>query len=88
MNLHLFYCTLLLCYIQGYGNFIQGYGNFAGSPNASQAKDVFLGNGVFATTISTSDTITCAILSNNQLLCWEGGTHGKLIFFPFFGICR
>jgi alpha-tubulin suppressor-like RCC1 family protein len=68
----LLHCIVLLSYVQGYGNTID-------ITDASEAKDVFLGTGVYATKISAGYANTCAILSNNKLLCWGLNQFGKLI---------
>jgi Regulator of chromosome condensation (RCC1) repeat len=57
----------------------QGYGNTIDVTDASKAKDAILGTGVYAATISAGQTNTCAILSNNKLLCWGDNYHGKPI---------
>jgi Regulator of chromosome condensation (RCC1) repeat len=57
----------------------QGYGNTVSVTDASTAKDVFLGTGVYATAISTGVGNTCAVLSNKQLLCWGFDASGKPI---------
>jgi Regulator of chromosome condensation (RCC1) repeat len=56
--------------------YFQGYGNTVDITDASTAKDVFLGTSVYATAISTGDSNTCAILSNQQLLCWGDNEFG------------
>jgi hypothetical protein len=55
-------CVLPCCIVC----YVQGYGDGASITDASTAKDVFLGTGVYATAISASDYNTCAILSNKQ----------------------
>jgi Regulator of chromosome condensation (RCC1) repeat len=73
------HCTRVLhccivCYVQGYGNTVD-------ITDASTAKDVFLGTGVYATAITAGAPSTCAILSNQQLLCWGFNSKGKPAFF-------
>jgi hypothetical protein len=55
----------------------QGYGNTIDVTDASIAQDVVLGTGVYATDISAGDIQTCAILSNQQLLCWAYNSNGE-----------
>jgi Regulator of chromosome condensation (RCC1) repeat len=55
----------------------QGYYNTVDITDASKAKDVFLGTGVYATAISARCANTCAVLSNGKLLCWGSNEYGK-----------
>eukprot|EP00953_Heterococcus_sp_UTEX-ZZ885_P041669 21240-Heterococcus_DN1.PRE.1 len=61
-----------------FGTGRSGYGNTEDVAEASKAKDIFLGTGVYATTIEAGDANTCAILSNKKLLCWGSNDFGQL----------
>jgi Regulator of chromosome condensation (RCC1) repeat len=71
MHILMLYCIVLLCC------YVQGYGNTVDVTDASEAKDVFLGTGVYATTISAGELTTYAILSTKQLVCWGNNDSGE-----------
>jgi hypothetical protein len=48
---------------------------------------VFLGTGVYATSISAASGNTCAVLSSSKLLCWGGNFFGKSICYKLVYHC-
>jgi Regulator of chromosome condensation (RCC1) repeat len=52
---------------------LQGYGNIADVSDPATSGDVFLGTGVYATAISAGGDNSCALLSNQQMICWGNG---------------